>query len=139
MTNNNKNTQPKEGYIKRSFDIIKGARRGDMEEVTSALEEDPGCINTQDQVNGLTALHFAASNGHYSMVNLLCDADGVDTSIPDFEGRTASHLAWVIGRSDIESRIDRDLNERLRKKLALDDAADNVTILKPNQDPKPGP
>lgn len=139
MADKNKNIDPKENFIKRTFDIIKGARRGDIEEVTNALQEDPDCINTQDQINGLTALHFAASNGHYSMVDLLCEADGVDTSMPDFEGRTASHLAWVIGRSDIERRIDRDLNERLRQKLSLDDTGDNITVLRPNRSPKPGP
>lgn len=136
MISNNKNKKLDSNLIKRTFDIIKGARRGDVEEVKNALAEDPDCINTQDQVNGLTALHYAAANGHFSLVDLLCDTDGVDTGISDFEGRTPSHLAWVIGRGDIEKRIDRDLDERIRRKLELDDTADNVTVFRPSQGPK---
>jgi len=46
-----------------------------------------------------TALHFAAANGHDSMVKLLVN-NGADKEIKDYFGRTALHLAAAFDRGN---------------------------------------
>ncbi|MCB1530208.1 MAG: hypothetical protein H6853_07615 [Rhodospirillales bacterium] len=128
--------------LKEKFNIIRGAIRGDIDEVRNALQEDPACVNKQEAVTGWTALRYAASSGEYSMVDLLCNAEGIKTSIPDIRGRTPAHLAWVIGREDIKRRINRERDERLRAKLDEEDGVkreipDNVVSLAAGRKPKP--
>mgnify|MGYP000489093918 CR=1 FL=1 len=49
-------------------------------------------INVQDSVDGWTALHFAADNGHTETCRILLEY-GADARIMSHDGKTAADLA----------------------------------------------
>ena len=91
--------------------IIRGATNHDLDEIKRALAVNPDCINETERNVGVTALHIAAFDGNYEIVDFLCGQPGIDITIADNLGRTASWAAHTIGRDDIHQRI--------RKVLAL--------------------
>ena len=114
--------------------IIRGAIKADLEELQSALIENPNCINDTDPATGVTALFIAAIDGNYSIVDFLCDQPGIKVDIMDKFGRTAYMAAIEIGRDDILERIMRDTNRSIAKLEAIDDAeesAPNITAFRP--------
>lgn len=52
-------------------DIVMGARAANMQEVLSALEYDPYCINQQNPINQMTALHWAGANRDLELAEYL--------------------------------------------------------------------
>ena len=99
-------------YIERLYkdlkdvpNIIRGATNGDLEEIKEALRRDPACINEVDPEIGVTALHIAAFDGNFKLVDFLCAQPGVDAYVYDKLGRTQWFAAHSIGRDDICGRI----------------------------------
>lgn len=56
----------------------------------------PKFINTQDAQNGNVALHLAAQNGHYEVVDLLLSR-GANINAKNFLGNTALHMSMEYG------------------------------------------
>lgn len=110
--------------------IIRGATNADLDEIQRALSLNPDCINEVDNNIGVTALHIAAFDGNYDIVDFLCDQPGIDIAVFDKFGRTAYWAAHIIGRDDIVERIMRDTNARLKIMLEHDED-DNVTPFRP--------
>lgn len=80
------------------------AFRGDVEGVLKALTEG-GEVNSADSIDNATALHWAAANGHFKVVEVLI-REGADLDIsgaigPDFSGASALHLAAIFNQSEI--------------------------------------
>merc|ERR1719187_1275277 len=48
-------------------------------------------VNSQHDINGWTALHWAAKRNHLNIVNLLCN-HGADKNIPTNKGEVAAQL-----------------------------------------------
>lgn len=114
--------------------IIRGAMNENLEEIKAALANNPNCINETDDKMRLTAMHIAAANGAYDIIDLLCEQPGYDIGLKDAVGRTPDDLAWIIGRHDIIDRMMRDTNEAIMRSIELDeaeDAAKKVTALHP--------
>ena len=60
-----------------------------MVEIVRLLAETPGLeVNLQD-ADGQTALHYACSNGHRDVTELLLTLEGIDTTIRDEDGVSA--------------------------------------------------
>lgn len=105
--------------------IIRGAENADLEEIKAALLENPNCIN-EVCISGLTALHYAACDGMYSIVDFLCDQPGVDIGVLDIFGRTPYLLASIVGRNDIHDRIMKTIKEECQRSSDVDDANDKI-------------
>jgi len=97
--------------------IIRGATNGDLEEIKAALERDPNCINETDPNVGVTALHIAAFDGDYALVDFLCDQPGIELWPYDNLGRPPWWAARIIGRHDICDRIMRDIQREINEVL----------------------
>ena len=69
-----------------TFDIIRGARENDIEEIEGALAEDPRSISHVDESTEETALHIAVRLRHIEATELLLGTSGVDLRAEDFEG-----------------------------------------------------
>lgn len=93
---------PDDGKQKKPFDILVGARYCNQVEVRGALEQDPTCINKQDEA-GLTALHWASGNRDLVITEMLLNfpKGKVDPWIKDIRGRTAIDHAIESGRREI--------------------------------------
>ncbi|KAK9868652.1 hypothetical protein WJX84_002172 [Apatococcus fuscideae] len=78
--------------------LMDGARFGDLEDVTNALELG---INANTSLNaGTTALHMASANGHLEIVQKLVDA-GADVNSRNESGNTPLHWACLNGQAQI--------------------------------------
>lgn len=75
--------------------IIAASRWRNREVVLALLKDTRTDINAQDE-RKQTALHKAASGGHFKILELLLD-NGADVRIPDEKGRLALHLACLQG------------------------------------------
>lgn len=63
---------------------------GDIEGVKELLSRGVN-VNAQHDINGWTALHWAAKRNHLNIVNLLCN-HGADKNIPTNKGEVAAQL-----------------------------------------------
>jgi len=63
---------------------------GDIEGVKDLLSRGVN-VNAQHDINGWTALHWAAKRNHLNIVNLLCN-HGADKNIPTNKGEVAAQL-----------------------------------------------
>ena len=70
------------------FNIISGAWNCDYNEIIAALNENPDCINEQDE-NGLTASHISAALSNYGLLKVICSANGFDPFLQDNFNRRA--------------------------------------------------
>ena len=64
-------------------------------------------VNYQDKVDNLTALHWAASTGQKDFVEMLLSQPGIDTTLKDSWGRTASDLARTHAKFEIAEIIEQ--------------------------------
>lgn len=119
--------------------IIRGATNADLDEIQRALSLNPDCINEVDKNIGVTALHIAAFDGNYDIVDYLCEQPGIDIGIFDKFGRSPYWAAHIIGRDDIVERIMRDTNARLKIMLENDDDYDNDDNVTPFRPKPPSP
>ena len=124
--------------LKSEPNIIRGAANNDLNEIKCALEADPSCINETEPNVGVTALHIAAFDGNYEIVDFLCDQPGIDIHIEDNLGRSPQWAAYIIGRNDIEMRIARDMAAEMDRILDAEEAENeaskdqgNVTPFRP--------
>lgn len=74
-------TWPKVGII-LECGIFQAVRNGDISQVKVILQQDPGCLNIVDSVNGATPLIIASMLGHLEIVCLLVSL-GADVDVPD--------------------------------------------------------
>jgi ankyrin repeat protein len=118
------------------YNIIRGAINCDIEEITRALEADPSCINQTDGSLGLTALHIAALDMNYPMVDYLCAQPGIRIDLQDSRGRTPYLIAIAMGADRILERIMRDAYQELDSILE-EDETENIVPFKPK--PPSGP
>lgn len=114
--------------LKSEPNIIRGATNNDLDEVKRALEADPNCINETEPNVGVTALHIAAFDGNYEMVDFLCDQPCIDIHKEDNLGRSPQWAAYIIGRNDIEMRIMRDMAAELDRILDAEEAEYEVSM-----------
>jgi len=63
---------------------------GDIDGVKELLSHGVN-VNAQHEINGWTALHWAAKRNHLNIVNLLCN-HGADKNIPTNKGEVAAQL-----------------------------------------------
>lgn len=114
--------------------IIRGATNHDLDEIKRALEANPDCINETEPNVGVTALHIAAFDGNFEVVEFLCGQEGVDITLPDNLGRTASTAAHMVGRDDIYQRIRQVIAadiERFLDEEEIEESSGNVTPFRP--------
>ena len=77
------------------------------EYVQDVLEEAKGeDVNAKDDQFGWTALMYAATNGHTTVVEVLLDK-GADVNATDTKGRTALMLAVQNGRPEIVQLLEK--------------------------------
>jgi Lysine methyltransferase/Ankyrin repeats (3 copies)/Ankyrin repeats (many copies) len=112
-------------------ELMDGARYNDIDVVRAILYVYPTAVRYQRSQDGNTALHMAAANGHYDIVELLLlaasrqtrtrlndDHDGDDDDdssasfhlhlIPNTAGNTALHWAAANGKTKIVKRLLRE-------------------------------
>lgn len=76
-------TREEAGFDGDDPDIIRGAKNNDFLEVEAALKLEPSSITKIDLVTGMTAAHYAAALGNFSMVEFLAAREGVDLYAKD--------------------------------------------------------
>ena len=81
-----------EGRMRHEFDIIRGAINCDYTEIDNALNEDPICVNSQNQL-GLTAAHFSVSRSNYGVLIRLAQEEKFDPFVTDNFNRRAIDCA----------------------------------------------
>jgi hypothetical protein len=80
-------------------EIHVAAQRGDVEKVKALLKGNPNLVFSQDN-KGDTALHWAASNDHKEVAELLI-ASKADVNARDNKGWTPLHAAAIQGYKDM--------------------------------------
>ncbi len=73
--------------------LIEAAKQGAVEDVRIVLQSHPELINTKDEL-GATALHYAAFDGHCTVVQLLVQYGAEINAIDDKFGATPT--GWAI-------------------------------------------
>jgi len=78
--------------------IHQAAGRGDLEEVMSLVQKDPGVVNSidVDRFRGGIAHHYAAGNGYVEVACYLLD-QGADINAKDRHGWPALHRVGTYG------------------------------------------
>jgi Ankyrin repeats (3 copies) len=79
--------------VKEVEHLITAAKHGDLERVNAILEANGRIVNERDD-SGATALHYAALNGHRSVVQLLVHR-GADINSTDTQC-AATPAGWAI-------------------------------------------
>ncbi len=74
---------------------------GDLDLVRTALQQNPEHLNTSYAQNGNTPLHVAALNGQAEIVTLLLEQPGIDKTLKNNDGKTATDLAQEKGFTEI--------------------------------------
>ena len=77
---------------KMNEDLIKAAANGDIKEIKKLLESG---LNVNVLLNGQSALHAAAQNGHLDIVKVLLDC-GADIEMPDKDGKLMSKFSFYL-------------------------------------------
>jgi len=54
--------------------------------------------NIKNRVTGMPLIHATARSGHFEVLQLLLEKEGIDTSLKDNEKRTILH--WLVGVSE---------------------------------------
>ncbi|GLD92462.1 hypothetical protein PINS_up000995 [Pythium insidiosum] len=90
--------------------LIDAAERGDLQRVTSLLDEGVD-VHARDQRNGRTALVAAAWNGRYDVVRLLVRRGG-ESSFKEDETRAFVAAAWNGHLEVVRFLFDRGIDAR---------------------------
>ncbi len=69
--------------------------------VNAILSCRPHDANVNLLVNGMSALHMAALNGHVDVVKALLNSEDIDPLLKDEEGRTALEFAEIKGHEGV--------------------------------------
>ena len=75
--------------------LHESVRDGEADKALALLQEEGTDVNAQDQ-NGMTPLHYTATNGEVDLAELLISR-GADVKIRDDEGNTPLH--WAVQNS----------------------------------------
>lgn len=126
MVDADKFEQNKKDNIRDVPNIIRGAMNDDLDAIKVCLERDPGCINEVDEDTGVTALHIAVVDGNFELADFLCSQPGIDCEVADYFGRYPAQIALLQDRPDIYEVVSRNLEKRLREKIAAEDAEDEA-------------
>ena len=78
--------------------LVDAAQRGDLEQVKALLQGNPHLVFSKD-TNGMTALHWAANNGHKDAAELLL-ASKAKVNAKNNNGATPLHAAAGFGDKD---------------------------------------
>ena len=70
------------------FNILSGAWDCNYNEIIGALDENPNCVNDQDE-NGLTASHISAALSNYGLLKVICSENSFDPFVKDKFNRRA--------------------------------------------------
>ncbi|MGB5733099.1 MAG: ankyrin repeat domain-containing protein [Thiohalocapsa sp.] len=73
-------------------------------DIVALLLDRGAMIDAQELTQGFTALTWAAQRGHRETVELLL-ARGADTTLPDFEGKTAAERAAEQGHAALQALL----------------------------------
>jgi cytohesin len=69
--------------------LHEAVRDGQADRAVALIQEEGAKVNAQDE-NGMTPLHYTATNGEVGLAEMLIDA-GADVNIRDDEGNTPLH------------------------------------------------
>eukprot|EP00435_Cladocopium_sp_Y103_P068062 s165_g31.t1 len=81
------------------FNIIHASELGKLGAVRNFLRMDPGLVHRADGA-GLTALHWAAQEGHVQVCRVLLEA-AADVEVKERKSRTPLHSAAFNGNADV--------------------------------------
>ncbi|MEM6688588.1 MAG: ankyrin repeat domain-containing protein [Planctomycetota bacterium] len=73
--------------------VFESVKRGDLETTIQHLDEEPELVYVQDE-DGATLLHYAALNGHRTMVRMLIERGAAPNSFDATFGATPA--GWAI-------------------------------------------
>ena len=125
--------------------LIEAAKRGDLGGVQTAVEH--GAHVTATSAIGLSALHFAAQNGHGAVCEYLLN-DGADVQGEDKYGRTPIALAAVRGHettvellqlhhaaltADLKEKMEAAVSKRQHRVLQIHGHAGDVEAARSEQ------
>jgi hypothetical protein len=80
--------------------IILSAKRNDFRSMKELLEKNPSLVNEQD-IGGLTALHWVCANRNYHLFSELIKCPGINVLLKDKNGRLALDHAIAGGHKSI--------------------------------------
>jgi hypothetical protein len=91
---------------KQTESIIPPASFGMLDRVKTIVANNPLSVHERHDINGFTALHYAARIGHVAMAEFLIGA-GADLYAKDFRGRWPVDISYAIGNYDVIAIIER--------------------------------
>ena len=87
--------------VVKSMELTKSAREGNTRAAQALVKRSDVDLNYGDLENGRTALFWAASRGHFHLVNLLLGCPKVDVNKPNSKGETPLWIASCKGHDDV--------------------------------------
>jgi ankyrin repeat protein len=107
-------------------DIVRASRENNFTLVKSALEQNPACINDQDPVTGMTALHWACANRNKEVFDLLGEFPNLSYDLLTFAGQSPEQLALESGATEIADALHQRIF--VQDHLDEDPYADNSSV-----------
>jgi ankyrin repeat protein len=86
--------------------IIPPASMGLLDRVKLIVAKNPQSVHERHDINGFSALHYAARIGHGAMAQFLISS-GADVYAADFRGRWPVDISYAIGNYDVIEVIER--------------------------------
>ncbi|OHT16502.1 hypothetical protein TRFO_41787 [Tritrichomonas foetus] len=107
--------EPQEARLQKQLPLFRSAASVDNLKVILHLLSSSMYVNSADNF-GWTALHYAAENGHFEVVQLLLKQPDIDVNAQDQKGWTPLHRATMNGHFDVVRILLSNKNVNVNRK-----------------------